>query len=149
MPARRNEVRATRAPHFVDAILDWPPTWFLARLALVSANLLGGIVKLTDWPGAVAEQAHFGMNPPAAWAALTIAIELIGPLLILSGRLIWLGAGMVGVFTLLAAFTANAFWAMPAGPERFAATNAFFEHIGLVGGFVLAALVAEQAKRRA
>ncbi|WP_176594740.1 DoxX family protein [Sphingobium sp. EM0848] len=141
-------MHADRDPRFVDAILDWPPTWFLARLMLVGAYLLGGIVKLTDWPGAVAEQAHFGMNPPAFWAALTIGIELVGPLLILSGRLIWLGAGMLGVFTLLAAFTANAFWAMPQGPERFAATNAFFEHIGLIGGFVLAALVAEQAKRR-
>ncbi len=141
-------MKLDRDPRFVDAILDWPPTWFLARLLLVGAYLLGGVVKLSDWPAAVAEQAHFGMNPPTLWAALTIAIELIGPLLILSGRLVWLGAGMLGVFTLLAAFTANAFWAMPAGPERFAATNAFFEHIGLIGGFVLAALVAEQAKRR-
>jgi hypothetical protein len=30
------------------------------------------------------------------------------------------------------------------GQERFIATNAFFEHIGLVGGFVLAALLAER-----
>lgn len=142
-------MRTERDPRFVDAILDWPPAWFLARLMLVGAYLLGGAVKLTDWRGAIAEQAHFGMNPPALWAALTIAIELIGPILILSGRLIWLGAGMLGVFTLLAAFTANAFWAMPSGPERFAATNAFFEHVGLIGGFVLAALVAEQANRRA
>lgn len=141
-------MKLDRDPRFVDTILDWPPTWFLARLLLVGAYLLGGLVKLTDWPGSVAEQAHFGMNPAAFWAALTIAIELIGPLLILSGRLVWLGAGMLGVFTLLAAFTANAFWAMPAGPERFGATNAFFEHVGLIGGFILAALVAEQAKRR-
>jgi uncharacterized membrane protein YphA (DoxX/SURF4 family) len=136
-------------PRFVDALLDWQPTWLLARLALVGAYLLGGIVKLSDWAAAVAEQAHFGMTPPAVWAALTIAIELIGPLLILSGRLIWLGAGMLGVFTLLAAFTANAFWAMPAGQERFMATNAFFEHIGLIGGFVLVALVAEREQRSA
>lgn len=139
---------ATPDPRFVDAILDWRPTWFLARLLLVGAYLLGGLVKLTDWQGAVAEQAHFGMHPPALWAALTIAIELIGPVLILTGRWVWLGAGMLGVFTLLAAFTANAFWTMPPGPERFGATNAFFEHLGLIGGFVLAALVAEQAKRR-
>lgn len=138
----------TPDPRFVDAILDWRPTWFLARLLLVGAYLLGGLVKLADWQGAVAEQAHFGMHPPALWAALTIAVELIGPVLILTGRWIWLGAGMLGVFTLLAAFTANAFWTMPAGPERFGATNAFFEHLGLIGGFVLAALVAEQAKRR-
>lgn len=139
---------ATPDPRFVDAILDWRPTWFLARLLLVGAYLLGGLVKLTDWLGAVAEQAHFGMHPPALWAALTIAVELVGPVLILTGRWIWLGAGMLGVFTLLAAFTANAFWTMPPGPERFGATNAFFEHLGLIGGFVLAALVAEQAKRR-
>lgn len=56
---------------------------------------------------------------------------------------------MLGVFTLLAAVTANAFWTMPAGPGRFMATNAFFEHLGLIGGFVLAALVAEMEQRRA
>lgn len=142
-------MRPVRDPRFVDAILDWKPTWFIARLLLVGAYLLGGIVKLTDWSAAVAEQAHFGMSPPALWAALTIALELIGPLLILSGRLVWLGAGMLGVFTLLAAFTANAFWTMPIGQDRFMATNAFFEHLGLIGGFILAALVAEQAQRRA
>jgi uncharacterized membrane protein YphA (DoxX/SURF4 family) len=116
---------------------------------LVGAYLLGGVVKVTDWPSAVAEQAHFGMSPPAFWAALTIGIEIVGPILILTGRFVWLGAGMLGVFTLLAAFTANAFWAMPAGQERFMATNAFFEHVGLIGGFVLVALVAERERRRA
>lgn len=138
----------TGEPRFVDTILDWRPTWFLARLMLVGAYLLGGIVKASDWTAAVAEQAHFGMSPPALWAALTIAVEIVAPLLILSGRLVWLGAGMLGVFTLLAAITANAFWAMPPGQVRFMTTNAFFEHIGLIGGFVLAALVAELEARR-
>lgn len=143
--------RGPRAPAFVDAVLEWRPTWFVARLLLVCAYLLGAVVKAGDWPAAVAEQAHFGMSPPALWAALTIAVEIVGPLLILSGRLVWLGAGMLGVFTLLAAVTANAFWAMAPGQERFMATNAFFEHIGLIGGFMLAALVAEleQAKTKA
>lgn len=140
---------AARAPRFVGAILDWSWTGFLARLALVGAYLLGGIVKASDWTAAVAEQAHFGMSPPALWAALTVAIEIVGPLLILSGRFVWLGAGMLGVFTLFAAITANAFWAMPAGQERFMTTNAFFEHLGLIGGFVLAAMVAEMEARRA
>lgn len=142
-------MRTDHDPRFVDAILDWKPTWFIARLLLVGAYLLGGIVKLIDWQAAVAEQAHFGMNPPALWPALTIAIELIGPILILTGRIVWLGAGMLGIFTLLAAFTANAFWTMRPGQDRFMATNAFFEHLGLIGGFILTALVAEQAQRRA
>jgi uncharacterized membrane protein YphA (DoxX/SURF4 family) len=134
-----------RAPAFVDRVLAWRGTWFVARLALVGAYLLGAGVKLADFPAAVAEQAHFGMRPAAFWAVLTIAVELVGPILILLDRWTWLGAGMLGVFTALAAITANAFWTMQ-GQERFMATNAFFEHIGLVGGFALTALVA--AKRR-
>ena len=125
----------------VQGLLLWPPTWFIARLMLVSAYLLGGVVKLADWPAAVAEQAHFGMSPPAFWAAATIAVEIAGSLLILSGRLVWLGAVLLGGFTVLAALVANAFWTME-GAERFASTNAFFEHIGLAGGFVIAALAA-------
>jgi len=138
-----------RAPAFVDAILGWRWTGFVARLLLVGAYLLGGIVKATDWSAAVAEQAHFGMSPPALWAALTIAVEIVGPLLILSGRLVWLGAGMLGIFTVLAALAANAFWAMPPGSERFMATNAFFEHLGLVGGFIFAAMLAPAERDRA
>lgn len=134
-------------PRLITGILNWRGTSFLARLALVGAYLLGGIVKLSDWPAAVAEQAHFGMQPAALWAALTIAIELIGPALILTGRFVWFGAGMLGVFTLFAAITANAFWTMPVGQDRFMATNAFFEHIGLIGGFVLAAILADRSRR--
>jgi uncharacterized membrane protein YphA (DoxX/SURF4 family) len=127
-------------PRIIATILDQPATGFIARLALVGPYLIGGIAKLTDWSGAIAEQAHFGMQPAALFAALTIAVELVGPALILAGRLVWLGAGMLGVFTLFAAIVANAFWTMD-GPERFMATNAFFEHLGLIGGFVLVAML--------
>lgn len=142
-------MQLNHTPAFVDAILGWRWTSLLARLLLVGAYLLGAMVKATDWSAAVAEQAHFGMNPPAVWAALTIAVEIIGPLLILINRLVWLGAGMLGVFTVLAAVTANAFWTMPTGQERFIATNAFFEHLGLVGGFILAAMLARVERNRA
>lgn len=135
-------------PRIIAVILDHPATAFLARLALVGPYLIGGIAKLTDWPGAIAEQAHFGMQPAALFAALTIAVELVGPALILAGRLVWLGAGMLGVFTLFAAIVANAFWTMD-GPERFMATNAFFEHVGLIGGFILVAMLSSRRAPRA
>jgi uncharacterized membrane protein YphA (DoxX/SURF4 family) len=140
-------IGSRETPRFVDNILDSRLTAPIARLALVSAYLLGAAVKASDFPGAVAEQAHFGMSPPAFWAALTIAVEVVGPLLILTRRWLWLGAGMLGVFTLLAAFKANAFWAMAPGHERFMATNAFVEHIGLIGGFVLVALLDRKERR--
>lgn len=141
--------RSADEPAFVKAILSWRLTWFVARAALCSAYLVGGLAKASDWPAAVAEQAHLGMKPAGLWAALTIAVEVLGPALILSGRLVWLGAGMLAVFTLLAAIIANAFWTMPAGSERLASTNAFFEHLGLVGGFVAVALVAVRQQPRA
>ena len=136
-----------RNPRFVDAILDWRGTWFLARLALVSAYLLGGITKLLDWPSALAEMAQFGLHPPAAFAVATMTVELVGSALLLAGRWVWFAAGMLGVFTMLAAIIANPFWTMH-GQERFMATNAFFEHLGLIGGFVLAAIIAKRGGAR-
>jgi uncharacterized membrane protein YphA (DoxX/SURF4 family) len=137
---------APRDPRWVDAILDWRWTWLAARIGLTGAYILGGLTKALDFPAAVAEQEHFGLHPGWLWAGVTIAVELVGPALIISGRLVWLGAGMLGVFTGLAALVANAFWRL-SGEARFAATNAFFEHVGLIAGFVLAALIAEHAQR--
>jgi uncharacterized membrane protein YphA (DoxX/SURF4 family) len=134
-------------PSWVDAILEWRWTWPLARVALTSAYWVGGFTKLFDFSGAVAEQAHFGINPPALFAALTIIVELVGSALVISGRWLWLGAGALGIFTAVATLIAHPFWAME-GHERFLATNAFFEHLGLIGAFVIAALFAEGVQRR-
>ena len=43
-------------------------------------------------------------------------------------------------FTLAATFIAIRFWEMPAGQGQLMAMNGFFEHLGLVGGFILVAL---------
>lgn len=137
-----------RQPAFVDTILGWPATWFVARLALVSAYLIGGVTKLGNWPSAVAEQVHFGVHPPEVTAALTIVIEIVGSALILSGRLVWLGAGAMGIFTLLTAFIASPFWTMQ-GQARFIAINDFFEHLGLVAAFVMVAMIAGKRQARA
>ncbi len=133
-------------PRWVDAILDWPWIWLIARIALTGPYIVGAMMKLSNLQFAVLEQEHFGLHPGLPWALLTIAVEIIGPILIISGRWVWLGAGMLGVFTGLANFLANNFWTMT-GAERFAATNGFFEHIAIIAGFVLAALVAEHHQR--
>ena len=112
---------------------------FIAYLGLCAAYLQGGLVKLTDWPGAIVEMTHFGLTPAPLFAALVIVLELGASALILSGRLRWLGALGLAGFTLLATGFALRFWELPAGQERFMAANAFFEHLGLVGGFLLVA----------
>ena len=122
---------------------------WLALLALCAAYLQGGFDKATDFAGAVAENRHFGLEPAAPLAILTIVVELGASLLILTGIQRWAGALVLAGFTLMATFVANRFWEM-APPARFMAENGFFEHIGLVGGFVLVAwhdLVPRQAGR--
>jgi uncharacterized membrane protein YphA (DoxX/SURF4 family) len=138
---------AALTPRWVDAILEWRPTWFLARLALSSAYLIGGVNKAIDFPAAVAEQAHFGLEPAWAWAIVTIVVELGGSLLLIWGRLVWLAAGALGVLTAIAMFVANNFWAME-GQARFMAMNSFFEHLGLIAAFALAAKMAASTARR-
>jgi uncharacterized membrane protein YphA (DoxX/SURF4 family) len=131
----------------VEAALAWRWTWLAARIGLTSAYLLGGVVKLLDFPTAIVEQEHFGLHPGWLWAAVTIVVELGASALVISGRLVWLGAGALGVLTAVATLVANNFWTLQ-GAARFMAMNAFFEHIGLIAGFVLAALAAEYGERR-
>lgn len=116
------------------------PAWlrWLALLGLCAAYLQGGLVKAFAFDGAVAEMAHFGMTPAAPFAAAVIVLELGASLLILSGAYRWLGALALAGFTLVAACVANRYWEMD-GMPRMAAMNAFYEHLGLVGGFVLVA----------
>lgn len=133
-------------PAWVDTILDWRWTWLIARIAVVGIFVVSGIIKLFNFPLAIAEQEAHGLHPGALWAALTIAVQIVAPLLVISGRFVWLGAGALGVFTALTAILAHGFWAME-GEARFAAMNVFLEHIGLIGGLIMTALVAEHAKR--
>ncbi len=110
----------------------------LALLALCAAYLEGGLTKLTDFAGAVAEMQHFGLLPAAPLAAAVIVLELGASALVISGWRRWLGALALGAFTVAASIIANDFWSMT-GPGRTAAMHAFFEHLGLAGGFALVA----------
>lgn len=120
---------------------------FIAYLALCAAYLQGGLVKLTDFPGAVAEMTHFGLSPAPVFAVAVIVLELGASAMILTGRLRWLGALALAGFTLLATALALRFWELPIGQARFMAANAFFEHLGLVGGFLLVAWLDLQETR--
>jgi uncharacterized membrane protein YphA (DoxX/SURF4 family) len=112
----------------------------VSRVALASAFLIGGIQKLVNFDGAIAEQAHFGLQPGWLWAAAAVVVELGGSALVILGRWVWLGAGGLGVLTAVAMLTANDFWTK-ADHDRFIAMNAFFEHLGLIAGLVLVSVL--------
>ncbi|HMH67253.1 MAG TPA: DoxX family protein [Pinirhizobacter sp.] len=119
----------------------WSPPLLVQRVALLllcAAYLQGGIDKAWDFPGAVAETMHFGLPMPTLVTALTIVIELGASVLIIAGFYRWPAALVLAAFTLVATFLANRFWELPLA-QRFPVENAFFEHLGLVGGFLLVA----------
>jgi uncharacterized membrane protein YphA (DoxX/SURF4 family) len=119
-------------------VLGGPVVRWIALLGLCAAYLQGGLNKAMDFGGALGEMSHFGLTPATPFAVATIVLELGASLLILIGFYRWAGALALAAFTLLATFLANRFWEM-APPERFMAANSFFEHLGLVGGFLFVA----------
>jgi uncharacterized membrane protein YphA (DoxX/SURF4 family) len=118
--------------------LATPAVRWIALLGLCAAYLQGGIVKVANIGGAVAEMNHFGVSPALPVAILVIALELVASVAILVGCGRWLGALALSAFTVAASFMANRYWELGAA-ERFAAENAFYEHLGLAGGFLLVA----------
>lgn len=130
------------SPAWVHALLAQPWVGPLVRLALVSAWLIGGFNKALHFDSAIAEQAHFGLHPPALWAALAVAVEIVGSLCVVFRRFMWIGAGGLGVLTVVAMLVANDFWNQT-GTARFMALNSFFEHVGLIAALVLATMLGD------
>ena len=135
-------------PVFVKRILQSRAALLAARMALTSAFLWGGISKLTDFPGALAEAQHFGLEPALPVVLATILVQLGGSALLILDRWSWLAAGALGVFTLFAAIIAHDFWNVTDATIRFHALNTFLEHIGLIGGLFLAAALSTMREQR-
>ena len=97
------------ATRFATPVVHW-----IALLGLCAAYLQGGIVKATDFSGAIAEIQHFGLAPAAPIAIAVIVLELGASAMILTGIYRWLAALALGGFTLIATLIALRFWELPA-----------------------------------
>jgi transmembrane protein len=127
----------------IQALLRSPWTFHFGALVLTSVYWWSGLNKIVNFPGAQAEMAHFGLNPTVLFALLTIAVQLGGSVLIIIGsRWAWVGAGGLTVFTLATIPLAHRFWEME-GMVAFLEKALVQEHITVVGGLVLAAIVSE------
>jgi uncharacterized membrane protein YphA (DoxX/SURF4 family) len=113
-------MNATSSPRPIAAVLDAPGVALIGRILLTSPFWISGVLKLFDFPSAVGEAAHFGLQPAALVAVVIILLQIGGSLAVVLGRWTWLGAGALGVFTALA---------------------------NLVGGLILAAILAESRRR--
>ncbi len=70
--------------------------WPAVTLALTSLYLVSAALELDDFQTAVKVQKDAGLKPSSLWAAGTMAVQVIGSVAIVSGRAVWLGAGLLG-----------------------------------------------------
>ena len=121
------------AARFATPLIQW-----IALLGLCAAYLQGGFNKATDFEGAIREMNEFGVPAAMPMVIAAIVTELGASFLILAGYYRWIGALALAGFTLMSTFIADRFWEL-SPPKRRAVANAFFEHVGLIGGFLLVA----------
>lgn len=138
-------MRDTPAP--IAALLESPAFTIAGRVLLTLPFWSSGIAKLLDIDGALAEAAHFGLEPAWVTVIATLIVQLGGSAALITGRLAWVGAGALGVFTVLATLIAHPFWTLADPIARFHERNIFLEHGGLVGGLILAAILAHRKGR--
>jgi uncharacterized membrane protein YphA (DoxX/SURF4 family) len=112
----------------------------IAFLTLCAAYIQGGLSKLSNIATSLAEMESFHLHPAGLYLAASITTELVGPVMVISGRGRWIGALWLAGFTFIANLLANAFWTAQ-GSARFPQENAFFEHWGLIGGLLLVAWI--------
>lgn len=127
-------------PMFVARILDNPVTLLLARIWIVLPFLVSGLSKLVDWQAAEAEMLRSGLHPAWAFTVAVLVTQLGGSALIIANRKLWLGAGALGVFTVLTNFIAHRFWEF-AGDAHTAQLNSFLEHWTMSAAFILVVAV--------
>ena len=125
------------------AVLGHPFFFYLGAVVVTYMFWWSGLTKLWDLPGTQAEMAHFGLNPPWLFALATIAVQLAGSaLVIFGGRFAWLGAAPLALFTLATIPISHDFWNMQ-GQAAFLEKLWAQEHISIVGGLILAAILAD------
>jgi transmembrane protein len=132
------------APRWVAALLVHPALTIAALVVLTLPYWLSGLSKLRDLPTALDEARHLNLRPAGLIVAVTISVQLGMPLLIIIGVQVWLAAGVLGGFTAVATLLAHRFWADADPAVRFQDRITFREHVGLIGGLMLAAILAAE-----
>lgn len=124
--------------------VDRAPVRLIGRVLLTMPFWWSGVSKLFDFNAAIGEATHFGLQPAPLFAVAVILVQLAGSALVIAGRWTWAAVGALIAFTLAANVVGHAFWTIEDPMARFHDMNAFLANIGLVGGLLLAVVLAER-----
>jgi transmembrane protein len=144
---RKPRAFAAEIERDVDNILDRHWLLVAGRVAITFMYWFAGIGFLLNLPAAVEMMHGYGLERAGWIAGLMIFILIVGSAFVIEGRLVWLGAGMLGLFTLSTIPTIHHFWTM-AGAAAVENRLESEEHLTVIGGLVLASILAHLENRR-
>ena len=108
----------------------------VGRILLALIFVISGYGKIAGFAGVTGYIASKGLPMPAVLAGLTVALEVVGGLLILSG---WKSRWVALIFFLWLIPTSvifHAFWSVP--PEQVSAQQIqFLKNVSIMGGMLL------------
>jgi transmembrane protein len=131
-------------PRWIAALLTNPALTTTALALLTLPYWRSGFSKLRNPSEAMQEARDLHLHPAALVVTVTIAVQLGMPALIIAQVEVWLAAGVLGGFTAVATLLVHRFWADTDPTARLQDRIAFREHVGLIGGLILAAILAEK-----
>jgi transmembrane protein len=134
-------------PRVIAAFLDSGIGWFVARLVLTFVFWSAGLAHLFGFAHSVAELKTLGLEPAGFLNIVLIVTLLVGSLMILLDRWLWLGCGILSGFLVVAIVLAHPFWTMQE-PARTPHFRVAMEHISLIGAFMVCAVAGRLRERK-
>lgn len=130
-------------PRLIADILESRASLLLARIVLTFVFWSSGLAKLFDFGANAAEMEGFGLYPGWLFNSATLLLQIGGSLMIILNRGAWLACGALAVFTIFTIPIAHPFWAKE-GEEAFRDMTVALEHISLIGGLAIAAILSRK-----
>lgn len=118
--------------------------YFVAQIALTTLYWQSGLTKLFHFSHTMELMRGWGLTPAWLFTIITIIVQLAGSILIIFGRR-WaiLGAAILIVFTIGTMLAVQDFWNASTLTAYNAEKSEFIDHITLIGGLMISAIVAE------
>ena len=126
-------------PSVIAKILESNTLWIIARLLILILFISSGLAKVFDYENSLAEMRAAGLHPDWFFNIASAFVLLVGSLLVLFNRLLWLGTGALAVFLFLTIVIVHTFWNYT-GEEAKLAMFWAIEHTSVIGGLMAVAI---------
>lgn len=142
--AKTRDVRTSWPEAIITKTFNHNIYYYLAQFFLTAFYWQSGIDKLINFSEATHEMTNLGLPMPALFAAVTVFLQLFGPIVMIFGKRWGLYMAWILIaFTLATLFIAHPVWAFTEDPVRFKKELVgTAQHFTYIGGFMMSALAA-------